>query len=263
MTDPFTDTYDTLAITTLTDGIVHLCLDRQPELNAINETLLDELNTVLDILERHESARLLLISGSGSRAFSIGADIRHRLDELSAETARRLSCHGQRTFAKLARFPGPVLASIDGYCLGGGMELAACADLRIASPDATFSQPEQELGLIPGWGGTQRLPRIIGLSRAKHVIFTAEEFDAETMHEYGFITELSATPFETTRDRAEGLAEYSSIAQRYAKRAIQTGLDTHGAGFAFESSSFGYLVDQRRGEDNADDTDEGGTPSSN
>ncbi|MFB6299898.1 MAG: enoyl-CoA hydratase/isomerase family protein [Halobacteriales archaeon] len=260
MTDPFTDTYDTLTLTELSEDIAHLCLDRRPELNAIDESCLDDLDTALDALERHESIRLLLLSGAGSRAFSIGADIRHRLDELNAEIAQRLSRHGQRTFAKLDRFPGPVLASIDGYCLGGGMELAACADLRIASPDATFGQPEQELGLIPGWGGSQRLPRIIGPSRAKQVIFTAAEFDAETMYEYGFVTELSETPFETARARAESLAEFSPTAQRYAKRAIRLGIESPAAGPAFESSSFGYLADELH---NNDDTNAGNNPSRN
>lgn len=240
MAHPLDDTQETLTVTAPVEGVVHVRLDRRPKLNAIDESLLDELTGVVDSLAQDRMTRALLLSGAGGRAFSVGADIRHRLGDLDADTAFALSRLGQRTFDDVARFPGPVLACIDGYCLGGGMELAACADLRIASPASTFGQPEREHGLIPGWGGTQRLPRIIGPHRAKQVIFTGETYDAETMHQYGFLTELADAPVETGRAYAEQVTDSVTAACRHAKQAIQQG--HRDGGFAYESLAFAHLA---------------------
>jgi len=247
VTHPVDDTHETLSVTAPAAGVVHVRLDRRVELNAIDETLLDELDRVVGALTGDGRTRVLLLSGAGDRAFSVGADVRDRLDDLTPETALRLSRRGQRAFEGVARFPGPVLACIDGYCLGGGMELAACADLRIAAPDATFGQPEADLGLVPGWGGTQRLPRLVGPARAKRVVFSAEEFGAETMFRWGFVTELSEAPVEAGIARAEAFAENDPPVCRCAKRAVDL-CDARAAdGFAYESLAFAFLVARRTG----------------
>ena len=240
MSSPFDHDYETVRVETATPGVAHLQLDRQEELNAITRTLLVELSDAVGALGRDDDVRVLVLSGSGTRAFSVGAAVRDRLECLDTETAVDLSRRGQLAFASVRWFPGPVIASIDGYCLGGGMELAAHADLRVAAPGATFGQPELELGLFPGWGGTQRLGRLIGTGRAKEVILTADEYDAETMARYGFVNWVVDDPFDAACDRAASLADHSRLAQRYAKRAIEYEGDE--AGLRFESLAFGHAA---------------------
>jgi enoyl-CoA hydratase/3-hydroxyacyl-CoA dehydrogenase len=241
MTDPLDQEYDSIRIDSLAARVTRLQLDRRPKLNAITGHLLGELDDALDALERHDETQVVVVSGAGSRAFSVGADLRDTVGDMDAETATELSRRGQETFGKLARLPTPVIASIDGYCLGGGMELATCADLRIASPESTFGQPEQEHGLVPGWGGTQRLQRVVGGGRAREIILTAEQYDADTMSRYGFLNRIAEPPLEAARELAVSLAEHPAEAQRAAKRALRRG-DDETAGLEFESEAFGRLA---------------------
>lgn len=240
MSTAFDHEYETIRVEAVTPGVAHLQLDRRSDLNAITGTVLVELFDAVDALDRDDEVQVLLLSGAGTRAFSVGAAAQDRLERLDAETAVDLSRRGQRAFARVRRFPGPVIASIEGYCLGGGMELAACADLRIAGPGATFGQPELELGLVPGWGGTQRLGRLVGTGRAMEIILTADEYDAETMARYGFVNRVVEEPFDAACDRAASLAEHSRLAQQYAKRAIEYGGGE--AGLWFESLAFGHAA---------------------
>jgi len=158
--------------------------------------------------------------------------------------AVELSRKGQQTFGKLEECDVPVVAGIDGYCLGGGMELATCADMRVASQRSELGQPEHNLGLLPGWGGTQRLKHIVGEGRAKEIIFTAERYDPETMAEYGFVNEvvendeLADRAWELARDLAAG----PPIAQTYTKRAMLAGRDSTDAGLETEAQAFGQLM---------------------
>jgi enoyl-CoA hydratase/3-hydroxyacyl-CoA dehydrogenase len=158
--------------------------------------------------------------------------------------AVELSKMGQETFGKLESFDAPVVAAIDGYCLGGGMELATAADLRVASRRSELGQPEHNLGLLPGWGGTQRLRHIVGEGRAKEIIFTAERYDAEELEEYGFInettedSELLDRGWELARDLAAG----PPIAQKFTKRAMLAGRDDTDAGLEIENQAFGHLM---------------------
>jgi enoyl-CoA hydratase/3-hydroxyacyl-CoA dehydrogenase len=138
----------------------------------------------------------------------------------------------------------PVLAAIDGYCLGGGMELATAADLRIATERSTFGQTEHNLGLLPGWGGTQRLQRIVGEGRAKEIIFTADHYDAATMREFGFLNDVVPhTEFEAeAHDLAAKLASGPPIAQALTKRAMHLGQDDIEAGLELEAQAFGHVL---------------------
>ena len=237
------------------DGRVgRLVLDRPHRMNTISIELLDELSRAIDELDADGDVRCLLIRGAGDRAFSAGADVTSMAGDADPLEAIELSRRGQRTFGKLETCDTPVVAAVDGYCLGGGMELATVADLRIASERSTFGQPEHNLGLLPGWGGTQRLAHLIGESRAKEIIFTAERYDAETMADYGFITEVvDSENFEAAAtELAEQLAAGPPIAQKFTKRAMVAGRDSREAGLEIEAQAFGHLM-------NTDDLLEGMT----
>jgi enoyl-CoA hydratase/3-hydroxyacyl-CoA dehydrogenase len=234
--------YETLRVEY--DGrVVRIVVDRAHRMNTLTPAFLDELDAVLDRLEADEEARAILLTGAGDRAFSAGVDVQAvAAGGADAIEVVELARKGQRVFDRLRTCPLPVVAAIDGYCLGGGMELATAADLRVASQRSEFGQPELNLGLIPGWGGTQRLRRIVGDGRAREIILTADRYDAETMAEYGFVNELVANDRleEVAGDLASDLAGGPPIAQRYAKRAMNA--DDLETGLELEAQSFGQLM---------------------
>jgi len=225
--------------------IGQIVLDRPHQMNTVSAELLDELATAVDELDADSEVRCLLLSGAGDRAFCAGADVSGLASDPDAFDAMAFSRTGQQTFGKLEACETPVVAAIDGYCLGGGMELATVADLRIASERAEFGQPEHNLGLLPGWGGTQRLSHLIGESRAKEIIFTGDRFDADTMVDYGFLTETveAAALDEAAMALAEKLAAGPPIAQGFTKRAMLAGRDDTDAGLEIEAQAFGLLMD--------------------
>jgi len=247
--------YDTIRVEKPGEMVGKVVLDRPHRMNTVSEELLDDLADAVDALEADEEVRALLLVGEGDKAFSAGADVQSMAagggDPL---TAVELSKKGQETFGKLEACPMPVVAAIDGYCLGGGMELATCADMRVATDRSELGQPEHNLGLLPGWGGTQRLRHVVGEGRAKEIIFTADRFDAETMASYGFVNEVVSP--EAFDDRAfelaADLAAGPPIAQKYTKRAMLAGRDDTDAGLEVESQAFGHLM-------NTDDLMEGVT----
>jgi len=228
-----------------TDVVARVILDRPAELNTITPTLLDELATAIDTVEADNDVRCLLLSGSGDRAFSAGAELTALADdEITAIDGVELARTGQQTFGRLDACDTPVVAAIDGVCLGGGMELAAAADLRVATAGSTFGQPEHDLGLLPGWGGTQRLPNLIGESRAKEIIFTGDRYTAAEMAEYGFLTRVvDSDEFdERALAVAEQVAAGPPLAQKYTKRAMRAGRDDTDAGLEVEAHAFGQLL---------------------
>ncbi|MDG5820382.1 3-hydroxyacyl-CoA dehydrogenase/enoyl-CoA hydratase family protein [Natronococcus sp. A-GB7] len=237
--------FDAIRVEYPGDMVGHIVLDRPHRMNTISEALLDELEDAIELLEDDDEVRSILLTGEGDRAFSAGADVQSMAAGGADPVATtELSKRGQDVFGKLEACEMPVVAGIDGYCLGGGMELSMCADLRVASAGSEFGQPELDLGLIPGWGGTQRLSAIVGEGRAKEIILTADRFEAETMESYGFVNEvvdgdeLEARALELATDLAGG----PPIAHRYAKRAMLAGRDDTDAGLAYESSAFGQLM---------------------
>ncbi len=238
------------------DGRVgHVEIDRPHRMNTISDEVLDELAAAIDRLDGDDDVRAILLSGAGDRAFSAGADVQSMAaggaDPIHAV---ELSRQGQETFGKLEASDKPVVAAIDGYCLGGGMELATAADLRVASERSELGQPELNLGLLPGWGGTQRLARIVGEGRAKEIILTADRYDAETMADYGFVNEVVGNDEldDRARELAEQLAGGPPIAQKYTKRAIHAGRTDADAGLEVEAMGFGHVM-------NTDDLMEGVT----
>ena len=221
-----------------------IVLDRPHQMNTVSPELLEEFDTALDQLEADDDVRAVLITGAGDKAFCAGADAVGMAGSADPISAVELSRNGQETWGRLEELSMPVVAGIDGYTLGGGMELATCADLRVATERSTFGQPEHDLGILPGWGGTQRLKHLIGESRAKEVIFTTDHYDAETMAEYGFVNEvvdndeLEEAALELTADLAAG----PPLAQEYTKKAFLAGRDDTEAGLETEAQAFGHLI---------------------
>jgi len=246
--------FETLRLEYPGEMVGKLVVDRPHRMNTISGELLDELSTAIEVLEDDEDVRAILLTGAGDRAFSAGADVQSMATGADPLDAVELSRKGQSTFGELEDCDMPVVAAIDGYCLGGGMELATCADIRLASERSELGQPEHNLGLLPGWGGTQRLQQIVGAGRAKEIIFTAERYDPETMADYGFINEVHEVEGfdEFAYEYAADLAAGPPIAQRYTKRAMKKGRESTAAGLEIEAQAFGQLM-------NTDDLIEGVT----
>jgi len=227
------------------DGHVgHISIDRAHRMNTITVDMLEEIEHAVESFEDGEAdVRAILLTGEGDRAFSAGFDAASAAPG-SGLDATEMSRYGQQVFGRFEDAPMPVLAAIDGYCLGGGMELATGADMRIASERSQFGQPEHNLGLLPGWGGTQRLPAIVGEGRATEIIFTADnDYQPETMYDYGFLNEVVDTDVFEDRawELARDLAAGPPIAQKFTKRAMFAGRDDTEAGLEVEAAAFGHL----------------------
>jgi len=167
------------------DGIGLITINRPKALNALNSATLNELDAALDELRDDASVRVLVITGAG-RAFVAGADISEMKDMDEAQ-ARQYGELGQKVFTRIERLKKPVIAAVNGFALGGGCELAMSCDIRLASAGALFGQPEVNLGVIPGFGGTQRLPRLVGAAKAKELIMTGDHVKADEAHRLGLV----------------------------------------------------------------------------
>ena len=227
-----------------TEMVGLIILDRPHQLNTVNPEMLEDVAEALDMFEEDEDVRAVLITGAGDRAFSAGADAMGMAGSANPIDAVKLSRRGQEVWGKLEEIPMPVVAGIDGFCLGGGMEMATCADMRIATERSEFGQPEFNLGLLPGWGGTQRLSNIIGEGRAKEIIFTAERYPAEEMERYGFVNEVVENDEleEAAVELADDLARGPPVAMKFTKRAMLAGRDDTEAGLETEAFAFGHLI---------------------
>jgi enoyl-CoA hydratase len=198
-----------------------ITINRPDKRNALNIQTRQEGAQLLEELREDENIRVVVITGAGDKAFIAGADI----GEFAGRTAltQREVMTGRSLFTAIDSFPKPVIAMINGYCLGGGCELALACDLRIASETASFAQPEINLGIIPGGGGTQRLTRLIGEGRAMEMILTGDMIDAQTAYRFGLVN-LVVPPAELetkTLELANRIAEKSPIALRMAKEAVK------------------------------------------
>jgi enoyl-CoA hydratase/3-hydroxyacyl-CoA dehydrogenase len=222
----------------------HIVLDRPQQMNTVTPEMLEEFAAAVDVLEDDDEVRAILVTGAGDRAFSAGADAVGMAGQANPIDAIKLSRTGQDAWGRLEESAMPAVVGIDGYALGGGMELATCADMRVATERSTFGQPEFDLGLLPGWGGTQRLARLIGESRAREIIFTADHYDAETMHDWGFVNRLVGNDEleEEALELAENLAAGPPLAMEYAKKAMLAGRDDIDAGLEVEAQAFGHVI---------------------
>jgi len=225
------------------DGVGLLTVNRPRALNALDGRTIGELAQVLDAAALDRSVRALVLTGAGEKAFVAGADI-SEMAGLSPLEARRFAEAGQRAFARLEALPIPTIAAVNGFALGGGCELAMACDLVYASEAARFGQPEVNLGLLPGFGGTQRLARRVGLMRAKEMILSGEVVDAARAKATGLALEVLAP--ERLLPHALGvarkIASRGPLAVAAAKRVMQVGLDMDlAAGCALEAEAFGLL----------------------
>jgi enoyl-CoA hydratase/3-hydroxyacyl-CoA dehydrogenase len=236
-------TYDTINVERLEGHVGHIEIDRPHRMNTVSAEMLDELADAIDRLDEDDDVRSILLTGAGDRAFSAGADVQSAATNATTLDGVELSKQGQETFGKFEESPMPVVAGIDGYTLGGGMELATAADMRVASESSQFGQPEHDLGLLPGWGGTQRLANIVGEGRAKEIIFTAERYDAAEMADYGFVNEVTGSDdlLDAATELARDLAAGPPIAMDFTKRAMHAGRVDEEAGLEVESQAFGHL----------------------
>ena len=201
--------------------IALITIDREPQLNALNIETLQQLERELTALKADQGIKVLVVTGAGSKAFVAGADIAEMKD-MTAEEAREFSGLGHRVFALLESMPKPVIAAINGYALGGGCELALACDLRFAGDWAKIGQPEIGLGIIPGFGGTRRLTRLVGRGRALEMILGGDRIDAATALKIGLV-ERVYPPEELmpkTMEFARRLAGYSLLALQAAKTVI-------------------------------------------
>ncbi len=209
-------------------SVLVVTLNRPRKGNSLNQAVIAALDEVADHVECNAfepgGPRALVLAGAGGRGFSAGADV-HDLNGVDAARAREQMRRGQRVFDRIEHLPVLVVAAVSGYALGGGLELAMAADLRIAAPDAIFGQPEITLENLPGWGGTQRLPRLVGLGRATELILTGATIDASRALEIGLVNRIATDPLAASIKLAAGVAARSAMAVMGAKRAIHAGLD--------------------------------------
>ncbi len=209
--------------TTVTDGVAVLTINRPEALNALNSEVLDTIYAEVRLLQQQNAARAIIITGAG-KAFVAGADIAEMKD-YGPEQAEEFSMRGQNAFHTLRDFPGPVIAAINGFALGGGLELALSCDILIASSKAKLGLPETTLAVIPGFGGTQTLPRRVGPGHAKRLLFTGAMVDAEEALEIGLVDSVFEP--EELMDAAMELARVTlqngPIAIREAKKLVDEG----------------------------------------
>jgi enoyl-CoA hydratase/carnithine racemase len=220
-----------------------IILDRPNKLNAINNLMLDELSEAIDNAEKDPEVGCIIVTGSGERAFNSGADIKE-LQKLTSETAKTFSVKGQQVFSKLEESSKPVIAAINGYSLGGGLELALACDFRIAADCSTFGFPEAKLGFIPGWGATQRLPAVVGLSNAKRLIMAGDMILADEAYRIGLVDKVvSYKDLKAEVDAlAKKLCEYPAEALKQAKQVLNSvNKSDMNSGFKTETEAFGLL----------------------
>ena len=230
--------YETLLLD-IHDNVATVTVNRPDKRNALNATVRRELLQALDALRAEESSRVVIITGTGDKAFIAGADIAEFAQRTPVE--QRAVMGERRVFDEVAEYPKPVIAMINGFALGGGCELALACDMRIAARSAKLGQPEIKLGIIPGGGGTQRLPRLIGAGNAMRLILTGELITAEEAARLGLVDVVvdDAELRPRTLEIARAMAAHSPLTLRLAKSAVRASEEMPlAAGLAFERELF-------------------------
>ena len=225
------------------DKLEVITINRPNVLNALNDETISELHQALREIFKDEQVRVVIFTGAGEKAFVAGADI-GELRICNALAGHRKSINGQRLLYHIENMEQVAIAAINGFALGGGCELALACDIRIASENAKLGQPEVNLGLIPGYGGTQRLPRLVGRGKAKELIFTGDMVDAGEALRIGLVDRVvpQAELLKVARDLADKIASKGPLAVRSAKRAINLGLDVDlRSGCEYEASEFSAI----------------------
>lgn len=236
--------YKNLLIT-ISNKIAFLTLNRPDKLNALNKSTLNELHDGLKSLEKNNDVRVIIITGNGEKAFVAGADI-SEFANFSVQEGMQLATEGQeKVFNYIENLSKPVIAAINGFALGGGLELAMACHFRIASDNAKMGLPEVSLGLIPGYGGTQRLPQLVGKGRAMELIMTATMITAKKAKKYGLVNHVVSQTalIEYCQGLAEKIIPHAPIAISEAIHAINEGFNSTQNGYKQEINAFGNLFD--------------------
>lgn len=209
------------------DGIGVITVNRPEHLNALDRETVEELAEVIERAAADDEIKVIILTGAGDKAFVAGGDIAF-MQDLTAVEARTFARFGQGVLRKLESMPKPVIAAINGFCLGGGCELAMACDFIVAAARAKFGQPEVGLGVTPGFGGTQRLPRLIGIGRAKQLLYTGDIIDAEEAKRIGLVN--TVVPDEELMAYVSGIARRiitkGQLAVRFSKAAVNNGMQT-------------------------------------
>ena len=216
-------------------------INRPKALNALNSETLNDLNTVLEDLEKDNNIYCVILTGAGEKSFVAGADI-SEMKDLNEEQGKEFGLLGNKVFRRLENLDKPVIAAISGFALGGGCELSMACDIRIASEKARFAQPEAGLGITPGFGGTQRLPRLVGEGKAKELIYTCAQVKADEALRIGLVNKV--VPLESLMDEAKAMANMiianAPIAVKLCKDAINRGMQVDiDSAVVIEAEDFG------------------------
>lgn len=236
--------YTHIAFDIAGDGIALLTMNRPQKLNAPHAETFNELNQAFSQVESDPQIRALIISGAGEKAFVAGADIKE-LSQASPVEAQQLSLKGQQTFRRLEWMNKPSVAAINGFALGGGLELAMACTLRIASANAKLGQPEVKLGILPGYGGSQRLPRLIGRGRALEMLLTGDPIGALEAHRIGLVNQVvpQSDLLDAARTLLKKILNNGSVGVALTMQAIDTGLNSGlDEGLRFEAAAFGLAA---------------------
>jgi enoyl-CoA hydratase len=234
------------------DKIATVTFNRPKALNALNQETLLEVLACFQALKKDEAVQVVILTGSGTKAFVAGADIAF-MNEMTPLEARNFAFLGQEVMNTIERLEKPVIAAINGFALGGGCELAIACDIRLASDNARFGQPEVNLGIVPGFGGTQRLPRLIGKGRASELIFTGDMIDAQEAYRIGLVNRVVPQDqlLTTCREMAAKIASRGPVAVKLSKGAIINGLEmdlARACGYEADQFALGFTsADQKEG----------------
>lgn len=223
------------------DGLATITINRPKKLNALNRATIEDLNSVLCQLENDNNTKVIIITGSGEKAFVAGADI-SEFAHFSVEDGGRLAAKGQKLlFDLVANFPKPVIAAVNGFALGGGLELAMSCHFRVASDNARMGLPEVSLGVIPGYGGTQRLPQLVGKGKAMEIIMTAGMISADEALSCGLVNHVTTQEelLSLAQKIAAKIMRNSMVAIEAAIRAVNANYEDGVNGFEVEIDAFG------------------------
>ena len=228
-------------IANVENGICTITINRPKQLNALNRETIAELSEYIGETEKNIDVKVIVLTGSGDKAFVAGADIKE-FAHFSVEEGERLASHGQDIlFDKVQNCTTPIIAAVNGFALGGGLELAMACHFRVASVNARMGLPEVSLGVIPGYGGTQRLPQLIGKGRAMEMIMTAKMINADEAQQYGLVNHV--VPQDQLMDKcleiAKAITKNSSVAIGHAIQAINAGYAYGVNGYNAEIAAFG------------------------
>jgi enoyl-CoA hydratase len=244
--------YKNIVFEHLEDGIAIVTVNRPEKLNALDQDTMEELETAFIYVQNESTARALIVTGTGEKAFVAGADI-NELQDMTAVEAAQLSARGQAIFRRLETMKKPSVAAINGFALGAGLELAMACTLRVAVATAKLGLPELKLGLIPGYGGTQRLAQLVGRGRALELLLTSDKIDAEPASRIGLVNRILPVEslLEGASDLLRAILANGPVAIALAMDAVDVGLNVGlEEGLRFESAAFGLAAsteDRREG----------------